>query len=266
MIPRILSLFKETVSINDCKTLQDDIDKLIGWSEEWNMLFNVDKCSVMHLGKKNDNHVYNMGNSSIKGTTLENDLGVLFDFNIKFSDQCAVAARKANRILGLIRRNILHKSKDVILRLYKSLVRPHLEYCVQVWSPYLKKDVLLLEKVQKRATKMISELRHLSYEQRLHKLGLISLEKRRIRGDLIQAFKIIKGIDKVNMSKFFTMSVAGSTRGNKFKFSKKRTRLELRNFFSQRVVNAWNKVPDKVIDVTSVNAFKNALDEFDTHA
>ena len=145
-------------------------------------------------------------------------------------------------------------------------MRPRLEFCIQVWNPYLKKDIVLLEKVQKRATKMISELRHLNYEQRLSKLGLISLEKRRIRGDLIQAFKIIKGIDKVNMNKFFTLNVRGSTRGNRFKLSKKRTRLELRrNFFSQRVVNAWNKLPDSVVDASSVNAFKQALDKFDKY-
>ena len=260
-------LFREINCNNDCQTLQDDVDKLIGWSEEWNMLFNVEKCSVMHLGRQNDKHVYNMGSSEIKSITVEKDLGVVFDSNIKFSSQCTVAARNANRILGLIRRNILHKSKDVILRLYKSLVRPHLEYCIQVWNPYLKKDVVLLEKVQKRATKMISELRHLSYDQRLHKLGLISLEKRRIRGDLIQAFKIIKGFDKINMSKFFTLSVGSRTRGHSFKLSKNRARLELRrNFFSQRVVNAWNKLPDEVIDVKTVNAFKQALDEFDRYA
>ena len=176
-------------------------------------------------------------------------------------------SKKGNRILGLIRRNIVHKSKDIISRLYKSLVRPHLEYCIQVWSPYLKKDIELLEKVQRRATKMIPELRHLSYEQRLNRLGLISLEKRRVRGDLIQAFKIIKGIDKVHYSKFFTLNVDRRTRGHKFKLLKKRTRLDIRkNFFSQRVVSAWNKLPDRVVEVNSVNAFKNELDRFDKYA
>ena len=260
-------LYREINSVKDSEILQDDIKRLVGWSEEWKMLFNIDKCSVMHLGRQNDQYRYSMGSVNIKSINEEKDLGVLFDSNIKFSSQCSVAVRNANRILGLIRRNILHKSKDVILRLYKSLVRPHLEYCIQVWSPYLRKDIVLLEKVQKRATKMISEISHLSYEQRLKKLGLISLEKRRIRGDLIQAFKIIKGFDKVDSTKFFTFSTLSSTRGHRFKLSKKRTRLELRrNFFSQRVVNTWNKLPNRVVDVVSVNAFKQALDEFDKYA
>ena len=233
------------------------------------MLFNIDKCSVMHLGRSNEKHIYNISSSIIKSIVLEKDLGVLFDSKIKFSSQCAVTTSNANRILGLIRRNMLHKSKDVILRLYKSLVRPHLEYCIQVWNPFLKRDIIILEKVQRRATKMISELKDLSYEQRLSKLGLISLEKRRVRGDLIQAFKIIKGIDKVSLNKIFTMSIGSSTRGNRFKLSKKRSRLELRrNFFSQRAVSAWNKLPDSVVGVTRVNAFKihAALEECNLYA
>src|SRR5215469_13564891 len=128
LIYRNIYKYREISSTNDCQTLQEDLDKLIGWSEEFKMLFNVDKCSVMHVGRQNDKHVYSMGSSTLKSMTLEKDLGVLFDNSIKFSSKYAVAVRNANRILGLIRRNILHKSKDVILRLYKSLVRPHLEY------------------------------------------------------------------------------------------------------------------------------------------
>ena len=261
-------LYREIINISDCNILQNDLNNLAAWSEEWKMLFNVDKCSVMHLGRKNDKHVYSMDSSSnLKNIELERDLGLLVDNNIKFSSQCSIAAKNANRILGLIRRNIVYKSKEIILRLYKSLVRPHLEYCIQVWSPYFRKDIELLEKVQRRATKMISEFRHLSYEERLNKLGLISLEKRRVRGDLIQAFKVIKGIDKVHYSKFFTLNVDRRTRGHKYKLIKKRSRLDLRkNFFSQRVVSAWNNLPETVVESCSVNAFKNELDRFDKYA
>src|SRR5215467_11751771 len=259
-------LYREILNNEDCNILQNDLTTLVEWSNECKMLFNVDKCSVMHLGRKNDKNVYNMC-TTLKETIIERDLGLLVDNNVKFSSQCSVATKKANCILGLIRRNIAHKSKEVILRLYKSLVRPHLEYCIQVWSPYLKKDIELLEKVQRRATKMISELRHLSYEQRLNRLGLITLEKRRIRGDFMQAFKIIKGIDKVDYTRFFTLNVDRRTRGHRYKLIKKRTKLAMRkNFFSQRVVSAWNKLPDRVVEVNSVNAFKNELDRFDKYA
>jgi hypothetical protein len=260
-------LYREITCSQDSDILQEDLEKLVSWSEKWKMSFNIKKCSVMHVGRKNESRVYSMGACDIENSTLERDLGLFVDSNIKFSHHCSLAAKNANRILGQIRRNIEYKSKEVILRLYKALVRPHLEYCIQVWNPYLKKDIEILEKVQRRATKMIPELKRLCYEDRLNELGLISLKKRRVRGDLIQVYKMIKGIDKVKSAKFFTFNVNSRTRGHRFKFEKKRSRLELRkNFFSQRIIDVWNKLPVNVVEACSVNAFKNELDRYDRYA
>ena len=139
-----------------------------------------------------------------------------------------------------------------------------MEYCVQAWSPYLKKDTECFEKVQKSATKIVHGLRHLSYEQRLRHLELTTLKKRKIRGDIIENFKITTGKERVDRSQFFQLSTCEyQLRGHTMKLSKQRTSLDVRKFsFSQRVVQKWNKLSQDVVDDTSVNQFKNRLDKF----
>ena len=128
------------------ENLRVDLKRVYQWSVEWQMLFNADKCTVMHMGKTNKKCDYNLGNSLLKESKQERDLGVLINCNGKQFEQCSAAVKKTNAVLGMIKRNVVFKSKDNIVRLYKALVRPKLEYCIQVWSPYLRKDIDMIDR------------------------------------------------------------------------------------------------------------------------
>ena len=175
-------LFRQNKEIGDKIVLQDDIDKLVKWSEKWQILFNFGKCKCLHTGPGYTVMKYVMGGTILSKTGKEKYLGVTMNANMKVSEQCRIAASKGNQVLGMIRRNVTYKEKSLIVPLYKAIVRPHLEYCIQAWNPHIMKDIDMPDKIQRRATKRIPGLRDLRYEERLKECGLTTLETRRLRG------------------------------------------------------------------------------------
>ena len=253
-------LFGKVQSDMDNITLQEDLQRLFDWAKEWQMEFNTDKCKVMHIGNSNKNFKYYMDNKELEKVQEEKDLGVLITNDLKASSQCVQACNKANRVLGMIHRTIIYKTKDVLLRLYKSLVRPHVEYCTPVWSPCYQKDKLLIERVQHRFTRMIPGFSKLSYHERLEHLGLWSLEERRNRADIIEVFKMAKGWSAIPLESMFELSTIKHLRGHTLKLVKHRSTLEVRrNFFTERLIHRWNSLDQQALDVDSVNCFKNHL-------
>ncbi|NEQ69831.1 MAG: hypothetical protein F6K21_30935 [Symploca sp. SIO2D2] len=244
--------------------LQEDVNKLIEWADKWQMKFNVDKCSTLHIGKNNEKHSYEMDGTIIPNVDKEKDLGVIISNDLKSSKQCMEAVKKANRMLGFIGRTFKYnKSKECILTLYNALVRPHLEYCVQFWSPHLDCDIKILEQVQRRMTKLIPKCRNMRYENSLAELNLFSLSKRRIRGDMIELFKIIHGFDNLDKLQYISFALDSGTRGHNLKLEGKNFRAdETKFFFFNRTVRIWNSLPSEAVNAISINSFKNKLDKW----
>ena len=249
----------------DSCDLQDDLKRLQEWNRKWQLKFNLDKCTVMHVGHKvATQYVMEQDDQtwSLTVVTEERDLGVLVSSDLKVSRQCAEAVRKASNVLRLIKRHFFKLDKSTFLILYKCYVRPHLEYSVQAWSPSLQKDIVCMEQVQRRATKLVEGFKRLDYGARLKELGLTTLEKRRLRGDLIETYKILTARERVKKEDFFQLRQREyDLRGHQFSLEVQRSRINIRSqFFSQRTVKHWNALPDHVVSATSVINFKNRLD------
>ena len=260
-------LFRNVKTDGEANILQEDLHKLEQWSDKWLLHFHPQKCKVLDIGNRvREQNEYYMGEHKLDHITEEKDLGVIIDNKLKFDSHINNKIDKANNILGAIRRSFSYLDKTILLRLFTSLVRPQIEYANSVWNPHLRKHIDSIENIQRRATKMVPELKELPYTERLKSLKLPTLAYRRLRGDMIETFKILNKCYDQQVANFLPLHPNKRTRGHSQKLFKRRPRLDVRKYsFSYRIVDAWNSLPEKVISAPSVNSFERRLDKHWSH-
>jgi ribonucleases P/MRP protein subunit RPP40 len=190
----------------DERIMRADTDKLNGWSDDWLLRFNTYKCKQLATGNGLKGQ-YFIGKGDFRkrlvSVSEEKDLGVLVTSDLKWNKQCNAAASQALKALSMMKKTFNYLNKVLFLVLYGTYVRPHLEYCIQVWAPYYRKDIHLLEKVQERARKLVKCISKLNCTERQKYLGLYLLERRGRRGDLIETYKILTDIKDTCSDSFF---------------------------------------------------------------
>ena len=262
-------IFKPISQPSDYDDFRNDLDTLYHWTETWLLHFNLDKCKTMHIGHNTPDLAafsFPDDNSTMMTRVIEEkDLGVYFDSELSFNQHITAKVSKANQILGVIRRTFTRLKPENFKRLFTSLVRPHLEYGVNIWHPHLNRDIKLLEGVQRRGSKLVPDLKNLPYPERLKALELPTLTYRRLRGDLIEVYKVFNRYS-TSPDDLFTLHANNRTRGHRLKLQKSRCTKTIRaRSFTQRVINNWNSLPDHVVNSPSLTAFKNRLDSHLKH-
>ena len=262
-IKAIIKLFADDVKmiVNPFINLTADLKLLELWESRWCLNFNVDKCMVMQIGSCNPKNQYLFGGVPLRCVESEKDLGVVFNTSFNFEDHVRKCIAKANGTIAWLTRNIISRETSVMLGLYKSLVKPHIEYCSQAWAPMARHGnwslILELEGVQRSFTRMIDGLGLMTYRERLDKLNLTTLLERRVRGDLIEMFKIQEGFVGYGSDLFGHSGRTVAARSKTHRFTTNET-----DFFAQRVLRYWNSLPLLVKASESVTGFKSRLDAF----
>ena len=256
-------------SVEDKDNLQSCIDNLGDWCSTWGMEFNTSKCKILHVGRNNPGYDYTMNGEALQICEKEKDIGFNIHRSLKPSTHCNIIAKRAHSILSLISRNFHYRDKVTFVNLYCQHVRPILEFASPVWSPWLEGDKKVIESVQKRMVRMISGLHGHTYEQKLKEIGLLSLQCRRDRADMVQVFKILKGIDNVDYKDWFQIygdlpaanRPATRLSNDPLNIIMQRSTGDVRkHFFSQRVIPKWNSLPSQVKNSINVRSFKTNLD------
>lgn len=256
-------IMRHVRNVDCCRELQEDLDKIDKWSKEWKMDFNTKKCHVMEMGRstRRPHWEYKLGESTIVKSKKEKDLGVIVREDLSSENHINKIVGETYGLLNKIKIAFNYMDEEMLERLIKTMIRPRLEYAAVVWSPHLKKHINKLEKVQRAATRLIPELRGMSYEERLERLKLPSLEQRRERGDMITMYKCVRGIEKIDKEGFIEIN-NGRTRGHQFKLRKGSCKNDVKKYsFPYRSIERWNKLDKEVVNARNIHTFKERLDK-----
>ena len=253
----------ENADVVHSTALQEDLCRVHKWACEWQLTLAIQKCSVFIFGSAVGTPRYTLGDSELDVVKHVNDLGILLSSDQKFSQHCKSVSNRALFRSANIFRAFKCRKTAFLVNMYTKFVRPSVEYGVQVWSPYLLKDIDVVERVQRRFTKRIPEVRHLSYQERLKFLNLESLEYRRLTADLVLAYKILRNSIDVPFDDFFSFAPCTGTRGNDLKLHIPLAHTDVvKHSFSFRIPKFFNSLPNEIVQAPTINLFKARLSHY----
>ena len=257
-------IYRHIHSPVDVHQLQEDLQEVERWSLEWKLRYNTSKCQTLRIGTKNmqsDRPTYKLNGVNLENIQEQRDLGVTIDSSLEFETHINKSSQRAYAAWGIARRTFEKMSPALFRLVYKTFIRPHVEFCPQVWSPYKKFRIKKIEKVQRITTKGVIGMRGLEYPERLKELQLTTLEERRERGDLLETHKILHKLHTTDLSHLF--QVRNRTDRDFLKLYKSHNRtLKRGKHFSQRVISKWNMLDNDTKRSTSSNQFKSRYDKF----
>ena len=251
-------LYAPVTDHHSCQRIQNDLDTLASWCQKWRLRLNAGKCFLLHYVPQNRTSInpqYKICDVVLQRKPQTSDLGIIVSENLKFHDQVQQSCKKATREINRIRRTFSSRNPEFLSTMFKMFVRPHLEYCVQVWNPVYGGDIETMEKTQNRFTRLLRHGIMMSLNERNLALNLQDHKTRRTKGDLIYIYKMYD-------CGFFIPVGDTRTRGHSKKLKIQQSRNNIRKHsFSIRNVTIWNELPESVVTAENVNLFKARLDE-----
>jgi len=264
------SKFYQSRKGNDNSDLVNTLENFCTWAKTWQLNVAFQKCNMFSVGNMSvPEKEYYLSSKKIYPVEEIRDLGIIISKNLKAPSHCSAIATKAYSRAALILRCFKTKNPFLLLRAYKTYVRPILESCTQVWNPHLKKDIIKIEKVQNFFTRMMCfkcNVSYRNYADRLKYFYMESLETRRIKMDITMVFKIINNLVDLKFDDFFVFeNTKYNLRDNALKLKNiDKYKLDCRKyFFSNRVLAVWNSLPNEIVTAKSLYKFKKIFDNCD---